>query len=90
MPAVAFLSILRRNGDIKRTVVTGMAKLGIHPHVADAVLNHKEGTIRGVAAVYQRHRYGDEARHALEAWDGHVTGIVTGKAPPSNVVPLAG
>ena len=61
-----------------------------HPHIADAVLNHKSGTIRGVAAVYQRYRYGDEARHALKAWDEHVAAIVTGKAPPSNVVPLVG
>ncbi len=68
----------------------GMAKLGIHPHVADAVLNHKSGTIRCVAAVYQRYRYGDEARHALEAWDGFVAAIVKGEAPPSNVVPLVG
>ena len=71
-------------------MVTGMAKLGIHPHVADAVLNHKEGTIRGVAAVYQRHRYEDEARHALEAWDAHVAAVVRGEAPASNVVPMAG
>ena len=54
--------------DLRCTAVTGMARLGIHPHVADAVLNHKEGVIRGVAAVYQRHRYEDEARLALEAW----------------------
>ena len=76
--------------DLRRTVVTGMAKLGIHPHIADAVLNHKEGTIRGVAAVYQRHRYGDEARHALEAWDTHVAAILRGETLPSNVVPMAG
>ena len=67
-----------------------MAKLGIHPHVADALLNHKEGVVRGVAAVYQRHRYEDEARRALEAWDGHVAAIVRGETLPSNVVPLVG
>ena len=42
------------------------------------------------AAVYQRPRYGDEARHALEAWDAHVAAIVKGEASPSNVVPLVG
>ncbi len=76
--------------DLRRTAVTGMAKLGIQPQVADAVLNHKSGTISGVAAVYQRYRYGDEARRALEAWDGFVAAIVKGEAPPSNVVPLVG
>ncbi len=76
--------------DLRRTATTGMARLGIHPYVADAVLNHKEGTIRGVAAIYQRHRYEDEALLALDAWDAHVIEIVTSKAPAANVVPLSG
>jgi integrase len=38
--------------DLRRTVVTGMASLGVPPHVADKVLNHQSGTITGVAAVY--------------------------------------
>ena len=75
--------------DLRRTVTTGMARLGIHPHIADAILNHKQGTIRGVAAVYNRHRYESEARCALEAWEAHVIEIVTGTAPASNVVPLS-
>jgi len=32
------------------------------------VLNHTAGTIRGVAAVYNRFEYLDERRAALEAW----------------------
>ena len=63
-----------------------MARLGIHPHVADAVLNHKTGTISGVAAVYQRHRFVGESQGALEAWDTHVAAILKGQVPPSNVV----
>ena len=47
-------------------------------------------TISGVAAVYQRYRYADEARSALEAWDTHVAAILTGEVPPSNVVSLVG
>lgn len=74
--------------DLRRTATTGMARLGIHPHIADAVLNHKEGTIRGVAAVYNRHRYGGEARRALEAWEAHVIGVVSGKAPTTNVISM--
>lgn len=34
--------------DLRRTATTGMAQLGIPPHVADKVLNHKSGAIRGV------------------------------------------
>ena len=43
--------------DIRRTVTSGMAQLGIHPHIADKILNHQSGTISGVAAVYQRHKF---------------------------------
>ena len=38
--------------DLRRTVVSGMARLGVAPHVADKILNHQSGTISGVAAVY--------------------------------------
>lgn len=61
--------------DLRRTATTGMARLGVPPHIADAVLNHKSGTIKGVAAVYNRHAYLDERREALEAWEAHVLSI---------------
>jgi integrase len=40
--------------DLRRTTASGMAKLGVAPHVVEAVLNHKSGQVRGVAAVYNR------------------------------------
>jgi integrase len=40
--------------DLRRTIVSGMARLGVPPHVADKILNHQAGTISGVAAVCQR------------------------------------
>jgi integrase len=33
--------------DLRRTCVSGMARLGIAPHVADKILNHQVGTISG-------------------------------------------
>jgi integrase len=54
--------------DLRRTCTTGMARLGVAPHVADRVLNHQSGTISGVAAVYNRFQYLDERRDALNAW----------------------
>ena len=72
--------------DLRRTATTGMARLGIHPHVADAILNHKTGSIQGVAAIYNRHAYTEERRRALEAWERHVLGLVTGKAEGDNVI----
>jgi integrase len=62
--------------DLRRTCVSGMARLGVAPHVADKLLNHQAGTISGVAAVYQRHEFLAERREALERWGAHVSAIV--------------
>ena len=62
--------------DLRRTCVSGMARLGVAPHVADKILNHQSGTISGVAAVYQRHEFLAERKEALERWGAHVARIV--------------
>jgi integrase len=72
--------------DLRRTAATGMARLNIAPHVVDRILNHVSGTIRGVAAVYNRHAYLDERKAALEAWSRYVAALVGDK--PENVVRL--
>ena len=58
--------------DLRRTCVSGMARLGVAPHVADKVLNHQSGTISGVAAVYQRHEFLPERQAALDLWGAHI------------------
>jgi integrase len=65
-----------RHHDLRRTIVSGMARLGIPPHVADKILNHQAGTISGVAAVYQRHEFLAERKDALNRWGAHVEQIV--------------
>lgn len=72
--------------DLRRTATTGMARLNIPPHVVDKILNHASGTIRGVAAVYNRFDYLDERRAALEAWGRYVENLITPSA--SNVIAL--
>jgi integrase len=72
--------------DLRRTAATGMARLNFPPHVVEKVLNHASGTIRGVAAVYNRFAYLDERRAALEAWGRHVSGLAESTA--GNVVAL--
>jgi integrase len=62
--------------DLRRTCVSGMARLGVAPHVADKILNHQAGTISGVAAVYQRHEFLTERREGLERWGAHVAHII--------------
>ena len=71
--------------DLRRTAASGMARLGISVHIIEAVLNHTGGEISGVTAVYNRHSYLPEKRHALEAWAAHVMGLVDGPAA-SNVI----
>jgi len=66
--------------DLRRTGVSGMARLGVPPHVADKVLNHQSGTISGVAAVYQRHEFLAERKDALDRWGGHVGRLLQGRA----------
>lgn len=61
--------------DLRRTASTGMGRLKIEPHVIEAVLNHRSGVIKGVAAVYNRYQYLDEKRAALQAWASHVASI---------------
>lgn len=74
--------------DLRRTAATGMAGLGFPPHVVEAVLNHRSGTRRGVAGVYNRFTYADEKAAALEAWSRRVLSLVEGEA--DNVVSIAG
>jgi integrase len=74
--------------DLRRTTASGMASLGIAPHVVEAVLNHRSGTIKGVSAVYNRYSYSAEKRAAIDAWGRHLDALVAGK-PASNIVDLA-
>jgi integrase len=59
--------------DIRRTVATRLAEMGVAPHVIERLLNHTTGQISGVAAIYNRARYLDEMRQALELWENHLT-----------------
>lgn len=63
--------------DLRRTAASGMARLGVAPHVVEKVLNHVSGIISGVAAVYNRHGYDDEKRKALENWGDMLSKIDT-------------
>jgi integrase len=74
--------------DIRRSVATRLAELNIAPHVVEAVLNHRSGTIRGVAAIYNRYSYAAEKRGALEGWARALQAIVAGETG-SNIVELA-
>jgi integrase len=74
--------------DLRRTAATGMARLNFPPHVVDKILNHVSGTIRGVAAIYNRFAYLDERRAALDAWGNYHAGLLQPRT--ANVVNLRG
>jgi hypothetical protein len=50
-----------------------MAELGVLPHIVEAVLNHQSGHKSGVAGTYNRARYSDEMRSALQRWADHIS-----------------
>lgn len=62
--------------DLRRTVATGMATLGVPPHIVEAVLNHISGARAGVAGVYNRATYREEKRNALVLWANHIEELV--------------
>lgn len=55
--------------DVRRTVATGLQRIGIPLVVSEAVLNHQSGSTKiGVAAVYHHHKFTEEKREALCTW----------------------
>jgi integrase len=62
--------------DLRRSVATGMATIGIQPHIIEAVLNHISGHKAGVAGVYNRSSYDDEKKAALVRWTRYVTLVI--------------
>lgn len=74
--------------DLRRTAASGMARDDIPPHVVSRVLNHSPGKAEGITAVYNRHGYLREKRHALETWAGKVESLI--QRAGANVVRLRG
>src|SRR5262249_19055775 len=59
--------------DLRRTAATMMAdRIGVLPHIIEAVLNHVSGHKGGVAGIYNRARYAHEMRSALQRWADHL------------------
>jgi integrase len=74
--------------DFRRTAATGLANLGIQPHVIEQILNHASGHKRGVAGIYNRSPYASEVRSALAVWADHVRALVDGGE--HKIIPMRG
>jgi integrase len=72
--------------DCRRTVVTGMAELGIRPDVIELAVNHVSGSRGGIAGTYNRSQMLPEREQALARWAQHVLGLVSEQ--PDNVVTM--
>ena len=72
-----------RTHDLRRTAATKIAGMGVQSLTLSRLLNHAEG---GVTQIYNRHRFDEEKRMALDAWAAELDRIVTGREPDDNVV----
>jgi integrase len=66
--------------DLRRSCATGMANIGVQPHIIEQILNHQSGHKAGVAGIYNRSSYEREVRAALALWADHVNALITGGA----------
>jgi integrase len=62
--------------DLRRTVGTGLARLGVSKDFRARVLNHVDGARSVTDAVYNQHEFAAEKRAALELWEAELKQIV--------------
>ena len=74
--------------DLRRTVATGLQRLGVRLEVTEAVLNHVSGSRGGIVGIYQRHDWKAEKRTALDGWAAHILAAVAGAEAESKVTPM--
>lgn len=79
MPDVELFSI----HDLRRTMRTQMAAIGIDPVIAERCLNHR---IAGIEGIYNRHEYFDERKAALAQWADLLVALERGEE--YNVSPI--
>ena len=74
--------------DLRRTLATGLQRLGVRLEVTEAVLNHLSGSRAGIVGIYQRHDWAEEKRSALDAWSAHLLAVVDGRQIDAKVIAL--
>lgn len=69
--------------DLRRTLRTRLAEIGVDDVIAERVLGHK---LQGIMAVYNRHSYDKEKRRALEKWAKKLRQIVGIEKPETGKI----
>jgi integrase len=64
--------------DLRRSVATRLADLGILPHIIEQLLNHASGHKAGVSGIYNKSVYAAETKRALGLWEDHVRALISG------------
>ena len=64
--------------DIRRSVATRMADLGVEPHIIEAAINHQSGHKAGIAGTYNRSRYEKQVAAAMSIWCSHLESLIGG------------
>ena len=59
--------------DLRRTVRTKLAEIGVADVVAERVMGHR---LQGMLRVYNQYHYAEEKRQALRTWEKHLRRIV--------------
>jgi integrase len=62
--------------DLRRTFATRLAEMGVAPHVIERLLNHVTGSLSPIALVYNKAKYLEEMREAMNTWEARVAAIV--------------
>jgi integrase len=73
--------------DLRRTVETRLAGLGVPKEISNRVLNHAAGPI---TEAYDRHSYLPEKAAALQRWADELDRIVGEEPAPDNVIAMTG
>jgi integrase len=71
--------------DLRRTLVTNWAALGIRQEVTEKYINHVSGSQAGIVSVYQRHTFLPEMHEAVDKWERHLISLPLRYDPRSSL-----
>src|SRR5262249_23061528 len=66
--------------DVRRSVASGMARIGVQLPVIEKILAHRKGSFAGVVGIYQRYGFMPEMAAAMQKWADHLDRLVGGKS----------
>lgn len=75
--------------DLRRTGATGLASIGVPPHIVERILNHISAKdVGGLTGIYQRFQYAEERKQALLKWTSYVERLATPRLHATSLIAL--